>query len=451
MDAEKFFTSRQGCEPQSHAAAMGLGKIALRKKNWDEAVHFFHQANQQADGTVSAATLLAIALRPAGRVEETHLELQRILARDPLNHPALNEMASGNYPESEAVRQKLQRILADDDQYFIDLACYYMDAGLPEDALKVLTTAWSEKEKAMTAYLCAFLSHQTGDTCAEGTWFDKARGASPDFGFPSRLEEVLALQFALEKDGHDSKAKYFLGNFYYAHERCDEAMQLWTEALEGMDADDVLFRNLGLGEWQRRNNPLAAIEWFEKALATNPHNQDLYLHLDEIYKSQKLNNRREDLLERIKGLAGAREDVHKHRITMMVELGHYQKAIELMETEKFVPLEMDQSFHEVYVQALMMRAKDHLNQGRIEEAIQDYFKMLKYPENHGVGAPTTRAQAHIYYQIGLAYEKLGKYPQAIKAWREAASEHHPHGNELFIHVQRALDKLSRYSELGLEI
>ena len=142
--------------------------------------------------------------------------------------------------------------------------------------------------------------------------------------------------------------------------------------------------------------------------------------------------------------------MHKHRITMMVELGHYQEAIEVMAAEKFIPLEMDQSFHEVYVQALMMRAKDHLNAGRIEEAIRDYYKMLEYPENHGVGAPTTRAQAHIYYHLGLAYEKLGKYSKAIKAWREAASEHHPHGKELFAYVQMALDKLSRYSELGLE-
>jgi tetratricopeptide (TPR) repeat protein len=314
----------------------------------------------------------------------------------------------------------------------------------------VLKTAWSQKENAMTAYLGAFLSHQIGDTGAEAAWLGKARGASPDFGFPSRLEEVLALQFALKKDSRDAKAKYFLGNFFYAHERCDEAIQLWTEALDGMEPYDVLFRNLGIGAWQRKNSPATAIEWFKKALALNPHNQDLYLHLDELYKSVNLSNNREQLLNRINGLSNVREDVHKHRIAMMVELGHYEEAIEVMVSEKFIPLEMDQSFHEVYVQALMLRAKDHLNAGRIEDAIQDYYKMLEYPENQGVGAPTNRSQAHIYYHLGLAYEKLGKYVKAIKAWQEAASEHHPHGEELFTYVQMALDKLSRYSELGFE-
>ena len=269
-DAEENFKSGQNSESHSTAAVMGLGKVALRNKNWDQAIGFFYQASQQATGTASPATLLAIALRHAGKVEETRTELQRVLARDPLNHPALYEMASGNYPESEAVQRKLQRILSDDYQYFIDLACYYMDAGLPGDALEVLKTAWSHKENAMTAYLGAFLSHQIGDARAEGAWLEKARRASPDFGFPSRLEEVLALQFALEKDFQDSKAKYFLGNFFYAHERYDEAIQLWTEALDGMDTYDVLFRNLGIGAWQRKNNPSAGYRVVRKGINPQP-------------------------------------------------------------------------------------------------------------------------------------------------------------------------------------
>jgi tetratricopeptide (TPR) repeat protein len=169
-----------------------------------------------------------------------------------------------------------------------------------------------------------------------------------------------------------------------------------------------------------------------------------------LYRSLEQTENRERLLRRIEALSDPREDVHKHRIAMMVELGQYQEAIEVMTAERFVPLEMDQSFHEVYVQALMMRAMEHLDAGRIQEAIQDYNKMLGYPENHGVGAPTTRAQAHIYYHIGLAYEKLGQYTKAIPAWREAASEHHAHGTRQFAYVQMALDKLGRYSELGLE-
>jgi hypothetical protein len=51
----------------------------------------------------------------------------------------------------------------------------------------------------------------------------------------------------------------------------------------------------------------------------------------------------------------------------------------------------------------------------------------------------------------LAYEKRGEYSRAIHAWYEAASEHHARGTELFTYVQLALDKLSGYSQLGLEM
>jgi hypothetical protein len=44
---------------------------------------------------------------------------------------------------------------------------------------------------------------------------------------------------------------------------------------------------------------------------------------------------------------------------------------------------------------------------------------------------------------------LGRYRQALSAWRSAAAEHHPYGTELYEFVQQALDKLSRYSEIGL--
>jgi tetratricopeptide (TPR) repeat protein len=86
--------------------------------------------------------------------------------------------------------------------------------------------------------------------------------------------------------------------------------------------------------------------------------------------------------------------------------------------------------------------------GKIDNAIKDYLKALEFPKNLGVGKPTTLAQAEVYYLLGCAYEKIGRFQKAIDVWRLAASEYHPPGKRLYIFVQAALDKLSRYSELG---
>jgi tetratricopeptide (TPR) repeat protein len=143
-----------------------------------------------------------------------------------------------------------------------------------------------------------------------------------------------------------------------------------------------------------------------------------------------------------------REDVRKRAIAMMVELGHYDEALSQLLTEEYVPLEMDQSFHETYVQALLLRADACMSSDRIEEAISDYRKALEFPRNLGVGRPTTLAQAEVYYLLGCAYEKIGRFQEAIGSWTSAAKEHHPYGTRLYKFVQASLDKLSRYSELG---
>jgi tetratricopeptide (TPR) repeat protein len=448
--AENHFKAVLNYEPLAASALMGLGKVAIYRKEYEQASEYFKEACKKSEESVAPELLLAIALRQNGKLDEAYTHLQNVRSRDPLNLLALHEIVEGEYSESEPIQKKLHHLLMDDLAYFTDLSCFYMDVGLTGVALEILKVAWKQNPGAMVAYLAGYLSYILDNQTESNSWLEKARAASPEFGFPSRLEEVLALEFALTQNQSDYHAMYFLGNFYYAHERYDEGIQLWLDALTRMEFYDVLLRNLGLAFWERKNDHLKAIGYFEKALALNPNNQDLYLHLDDLYKLTGMDDKREQLLTNIKSLADVREDVHKRSITMLVDLGHYHEALQLMETENFIPLEMDQSFHNTYVQALMLRATDHLKAGLMEDAIKDYLKMLEYPENLGVGAPTTRAQAKIYYQLGLAYEKMGKYNLAIQAWREAASEHHENGEELFPYIQMALDKLSRYSELGLE-
>jgi tetratricopeptide (TPR) repeat protein len=266
--------------------------------------------------------------------------------------------------------------------------------------------------------------------------------------FPSRLWEIVALQEVIANHPQDDKAKYYLGNFYYAHQRYEEAVQLWEAALNGLITFDVIHRNLGLAYWKQKDDLVKATQFFEKALELNPENQDLYLHLDDLYSLQGNKEKRAQLLTSMEALDPIREDLRKRKLAIMVDLGQHEQVLKIMTNEKFVPLEMDQSFHLVYIRALLESAKGHLESGRIEQAIADYQKALEFPQNQGVGKPTTMGNAEILYRLGCAFELLGDYRQAIKAWQEAASEHHAYGDELFPYLQMSLDKLGRYSELG---
>jgi tetratricopeptide (TPR) repeat protein len=99
----------------------------------------------------------------------------------------------------------------------------------------------------------------------------------------------------------------------------------------------------------------------------------------------------------------------------------------------------------------MRRAEAHLGANRLEDAARDYASALDFPENHGVGRPTTRSDAEILYRLGCVYERLGRFNEAIGAWQAAGSEHHPYGDDLYRFVELSLDKLGRFSELGFEV
>jgi tetratricopeptide (TPR) repeat protein len=430
------------------AARRGLGGIALSRGDWGQAVEFFAAARAQEEGGTSGALLLGLALRRAGQVDQAQTELESVLAADPLNHVARREMATLEAVEDGPHAAALRRMLADDRQYALDLACHYLDAGLAEDALAVLEEAAEGWAYPMLDYLAAYVCRSLGQEDEAGAWLARAAESKPDLVFPSRLWEVEVLRGAIDQNPGDARAKYYLGNFLYAHERYEEGIRLWEESLEALADYDVIYRNLGLAYWQQRGDLERAADFFEKGLALNPHNQDFYMRLDDLYKAQGRQDKREELLAAIRTLDRVREDVRKRTLVMLADLGRYEEALQDLTSETFVPLEMDQSFHQVYVKALMARADDHLAAGRVEEAAAAYREALAFPENLGVGRPTTMAQAEVLYRLGCAYEQMGRFAEALDAWRRAACEHHPFGDALFPFVQMALDKLSRYGELG---
>jgi tetratricopeptide (TPR) repeat protein len=448
--AETYYRSVPADEPLSAAAHRGLVSIAFQREQWDRAIKLLTTLPESSKDAISRELLLAIAHHRAGQEKAANQLLTRLIEHDPLNLIALNEMTRFESKSENDFSSKLDRLLADDHGYILDMACFYLDAGLAKDALSILENKGGIWDYPMVYYLMAFTSQLLEEDQRTQEWREIAQPLSPEMVFPSRLWEIISLQNALVQNAQDHKAKYYLGNYYYAHQRYEEAIQLWEQALAGLDTFDVIYRNLGLAYWQQKDDPEGAIHFFEKALTLNPNNQDLYIHLDDLYKQQHLKDNRIGLLEAMQGLDLIREDLRKRILAIMVDLGQYEQALAILTSEQFVPLEMDQSFHWLYVRALLQSAESHLSAGHIEEAIVDYQKALEFPVNQGVGRPVTMANAEILYRLGCAYELLGKYRQAIKVWQEAASEHHSYGDELFPYLQKSLDKLGRYSELGFE-
>ena len=149
-------------------------------------------------------------------------------------------------------------------------------------------------------------------------------------------------------------------------------------------------------------------------------------------------------------LPAPREDIKKRIVIALVELGRSEEAVRTLASESYVPMEMDQSFHDAYVAAHLLEANRELDRGDVVAAIETYRKALAYPISVGVGRPLKAAGAEAHFRLGCAYELAGRLDEALECWWEGACEHHNPGEALFQFVQMSLDKLGRYSELGLE-
>ena len=265
------------------AAQRGLAGVALLQGRWQDASAMLQSAGAGEGQSSQDSLLLAIALRRGGDATAASATLEKVLSADPLCLPALREASLLDPAAGNSRRQLLQRLLADDRQYSLDLACFYLDHGLYQDALALLTEAAGTWHHPMCAYLAAYVASAIGDPDLSRRWCEAADRADPDLVFPSRLWEIVALLHHLNLPSPHAKAKYYLGNFYYAHHRYDDGARLWEDARDQLGDFDILLRNLGLYAWNVKHDPALAVGLVQQALRLNPANQDLYVILDNIY------------------------------------------------------------------------------------------------------------------------------------------------------------------------
>ena len=95
---------------------------------------------------------------------------------------------------------------------------------------------------------------------------------------------MLALEAAMQRNPADARAPYYLGNFWYAHRRYDEAISAWERARD-LDPDfPTVQRNLGLAYMNKRGDAEAAKVAYERAFALDPTDSRVLFELDQLDK-----------------------------------------------------------------------------------------------------------------------------------------------------------------------
>lgn len=408
--------------PWQHVAYFHLAQIDVQRQDWEKAMEHIERALIRNSHHHQALHLKMIILRKLGNKEGVISSATSALRLDPFNLGALYEKYL--VTKSSQLLDRFKLLIRNHSFNFAEFALDYAHAGCYEEAIEVLAMHQPEQDhpNPLLAYYKAWFTLKNGQVEEAKFYFQEAAAQSADFGFPNRLEEVLALQQALAINPNDYRAHYFLGNFYYAYRQHQLAIAHWEKAADLQDDNPITYRNLALAYFNKLNQPEKALQFLEKAFGMDEGSARLLMELDQLYKS--LNDdpqQRLSFLEKYPELLDFRDDLYLERVTLYNMLGQYAKAMELLNSRKFHPWEGGEGkVPAQYLYSHIALAYQHIQQEQFEQAIALLEEAQVYPENLGEGKLFGAQENDIFYWLGCAYEGLQENEKAIEAWEQAS-------------------------------
>ncbi len=403
-----------------HAGYLNLARIAVLKKNYTEALELIQKSLLKNYHSHTVRHAKVFILRKLNKNREAASLIEESLAFDPFNFGCLFEkyllLEGKDSAKAEIALDELQSLSRSWAHNFVEYALDYAHAGLYDEAIQLLSVYRRSTNEPYTLvpYYFGWLSHQSGDSKKAEAYFKEGAAMSPHYVFPNRIEELLILQTAIKVNPSDSKALYYLGNFWYDKRQYNDAIQCWERSAELNPHFPTTFRNLALAYYNKLNNSNKALEFLEKAFENDTTDARVLMELDQLYK--KLNKDhagRLQFLENHLDLVLQRDDLFLERITLYNQLGDYGKAKELIASYQFHPWEGGEGkvvgqYHICHLEL----AKQSIEAGHYDKAIQLLEAAENYPLNLGEGKLTGAQENDIHYWKGVAFEMKDNQEEA---------------------------------------
>ena len=392
-----------------------------------------------------ARALKAAVLRLQGR--ETQTWIEESMKLDRFNYGCMYEAGQTEH---------LKELMHDNVYNYHEMALDYVQAGLWQECIDILQMAG--ESHPMTYYYTGYakLMQDKHDEAKE--WIEKAETIAPDYCFPNRLEDVLALQAAIRLNPRGARAPYYLGCLYYDKRQYELAIENWEQAAKLDPEFPTVWRNLALARFNKQDMKELALEYMERAFHLDETDSRVLMELDQLYKRlQTPHQQRLDFLQKYPQLVAMRDDLVLEEITLLNQLGRYEEAKEKLDAHQFHPWEGGEGkvpaqyqfcriemAKQNYVDAKRLLEEclvypPHLGEGKLYGAQDNdilYF-LGRYEE--GTAGPTEPAAAMYYndakpdkiFYAGLCYRALGQEDKACSLFHKLVNYGKQH---IFDHV-----------------
>jgi tetratricopeptide (TPR) repeat protein len=423
-----------------------LGEMALEKNDLGEALAQLSLAVEREPKDLKARTVLALACRLAGQLNQAEQEIEKVVAQVPTDYLARSEEAEitralNKRAESKRAEEELWRLLARDPTSVLTLAFDYAATGQKTKSRKILEEAIRTAEERGTEvteqakktgtyagrvypmfyYALGYFYDSEGEKARAITAYSKGSQGDPALVFPNRVEEIRILQSALQARPNDGRAAYYLGNALAAKNRDEEALSAW-QAARNDAANSLMHRNLALALWRVVERKEEALKEYDLAIRAEPQEYHRYVEQDRLLAELKRTT------ERIARLEGAPPEVKKRASVIQsltgayIDAGRFEAAAKLLDQATFTQGEGEYGALSLYRAAHLGLAVAYRQQGSHREAAREFLKATEYPQNLGIGRPAMESLAREYVSAARELELAGQKAEAEKWWQRAAGD-----------------------------
>lgn len=409
-----------------------LACIACIQKDYSLALEHIERSIIRNYHNMKARNLKAALLRKLGRYQEAQKWLEQGFAIDILDLTGRYEMQFLQEEmgiEGDDWAKKADEILAGNSQTYLETAIDYLEAGMTEEAEAILLRAKglhsnSREVYPLIHYYLAYCSLQKGETEKAEQRIQAGEQADSGTCFPHRLEDIQVLEAVQAQSEETPMAAYYLGNLWYDKKQYENAVKCWEKTAAQKPQFPTAHRNLALAYYNKQKNPQASLRELELAYELDQKDSRVLMELDQLYKKTgKTPRERLDFLELHKETVLDRDDLTVEYVTLLNLTGQYSAALALIEERNFHPWEGGEGkIPKQYVTALIQLAKEGIKKGDLEEAEKLLLAAAgPYPWNLGEGKLQGAQENHIYYYLGLVYERMGEQQKAKDCYEKAST------------------------------
>lgn len=394
-----------------------LAEVDCCRGDWPTALNHLNRSLRFDTDNLRARNLKAIVLRKLKREKEAAALLIDTLALDPLDWWA---------------RQLNGEKLSCDLQTALDLAHDCARAGLHHEAISLLNDAASTRNDLpdqswgalpLVQYTLGWLEQKRGNATVANKQFQRAAKLSPDYCFPSRLEEIAILEAAMHANPQDARAAYYLGNLFYDRRRHAEAIQVWERSAKLDPEFSIAWRNLGIGYFNIHQKPAKSRAAYDRAFKANPGDARLLYERDQLWKRLgETPAKRLRELERRLDLVQTRDDLSIEICALYNQTGQHEKALELVSTRNFQPWEGGEGGPlGQWVRSHLMLGRQAMQRRDPSRAREHFAAAFNAPLNLGEARHLLANRSDIHYLLGCALAELGETKLAKQHWTAAAT------------------------------